>query len=445
MLFRSLLSSIVGATGAVWSFTIALLANPITWVVLAIAAFIAAIIILEKEFGILSKAFDLFMFCLGYIAGTAVKTGKILVDAFMVPFRFFSRLIERAGGFGNALKSILKLALSIVFPPLAIAFNWEALKAGVPRMLSWIKGMIPGFLASGKALWGAFSDGIKSMIMNPVEIVTSGIAKIKSLLSFSNIIKGGAATAAASMILATPPVMPNPEINNPVSPQGSAQMQTATPPVMAIPKVPEITNPVSLGIQPEVAAPKIPGLDPIVASMTVRNIELPSIPELSASMAIPKVPKITNPVSLGIQPEVAAPKIPGIDPIVASMTVQNIELPSIPELSASMTIPKVPEITNPVPANGLAQMQVAKTVVPPAIANINQVVSKKITNNPGKIQPSLDPGKSKTRVAVNKSTVTKTEQKKEVHIHIDGLALPGVTDTNSLIAELVKMAGGYDV
>ena len=47
-----------GLTAATWAFTTALLANPITWIVVGIAALIAVVIILEKKFGAVSKASD---------------------------------------------------------------------------------------------------------------------------------------------------------------------------------------------------------------------------------------------------------------------------------------------------------------------------------------------------------------------------------------------------
>jgi len=47
-----------GLTAATWGFTAALLANPITWIVVGIAALIAVAVILEKKFGAVSKAGD---------------------------------------------------------------------------------------------------------------------------------------------------------------------------------------------------------------------------------------------------------------------------------------------------------------------------------------------------------------------------------------------------
>lgn len=179
-----LLGAVVSATAAVWSFTAALLANPITWVVLAIAALVAGLIILEKETGFVSRAWDVFMYGLGYAVGTCVKAGRAIVDAFMAPFRWIGRLIKRVGGVGEALKMLVKLVLSIVFPPLSLALNWDAVKVGGTQAIAWIKGMIPSFMEAGKALWGAFTGGIQSMVDQPVEAVKSGLTKLRNMLPF---------------------------------------------------------------------------------------------------------------------------------------------------------------------------------------------------------------------------------------------------------------------
>lgn len=178
-----LITSIVGATRAVWGFTTALLANPITWVVLAIAGLVAFLIVLEKEFGILSLGLDLFMFGLGYVAGAAVKAGRILLDAFLAPFRFLGDVIDQVGGVGKAVKKLAKIFLSLVFPPLAIGFYWDDIKTGVPRLLSWIRGLVPGFLAAGRDVWAGFVAGVESMVMMPVRLISAGMAAVRDLLS----------------------------------------------------------------------------------------------------------------------------------------------------------------------------------------------------------------------------------------------------------------------
>ncbi len=255
-----LLSTLGAATAGVWSFTTALLANPITWVVMAIAALVAGLIILQKEFGILSKALDWIMYGMGYLAGTAMQAGKAIVDAFMVPFRFIGRLIDKVGGIGNAVKELAKIVMAVAFPPLAIAFYWDELKTGIPKMLAWIKGLIPKFLEMGEALFGAFTDGMKSMLKSPLTAVKGGFSKLmnffpgsdakegplsrltasgtalmttvatgmqKGMPSLENAVKAGAATMAAGLVIAAPGPAPMDQLYK--QPAPPAKIEAAVP------------------------------------------------------------------------------------------------------------------------------------------------------------------------------------------------------------------------
>lgn len=50
-----LVAALVAATAAVWSFTVALLANPIVWIIIAIIALVAAIVLIVKHWDIVKK------------------------------------------------------------------------------------------------------------------------------------------------------------------------------------------------------------------------------------------------------------------------------------------------------------------------------------------------------------------------------------------------------
>jgi len=58
VIFTALIPAIVSATAAVSSFTVALLANPLTWVALAVGAVVAAIVILVQHLGGLGNTFQ---------------------------------------------------------------------------------------------------------------------------------------------------------------------------------------------------------------------------------------------------------------------------------------------------------------------------------------------------------------------------------------------------
>lgn len=166
-LATSFLSSIGAAITAVWSFTVALLANPVTWVVVGVIALGAAIYGLYKKFEIVKTGVNAFLYVLGYLFGVWVKMGKGIVNAFLHPL--------------DSVKN-----------------GFTGLKNSLKKMISWVKGIIPEFLASGKALWGAFSDGIKSKVMGPVNTVKAGLAKVRNLLPFSDAKEGPLSTLTLS-------------------------------------------------------------------------------------------------------------------------------------------------------------------------------------------------------------------------------------------------------
>nr|WP_284707756.1 phage tail tape measure protein [Sporomusa sphaeroides] len=133
-LYRSLITAIP----AVWSFTIALLANPITWIILGIVALGGAIYA-----------------CIVYwddIRYAAVTAWVWIVDAW-----------------GNG-----------------VAF----IQTSVNGALGWVSGMATTFFTSGAALWDAFTGGIRSTLSGPAEVVRAGLQSVRNLLPFSDAKEG---------------------------------------------------------------------------------------------------------------------------------------------------------------------------------------------------------------------------------------------------------------
>ncbi len=58
--------------------------------------------------------------------------------------------------------------------------------------------MVPTFKASGRALWGGFTDGLRSMVNEPVEVAKSALAKLRNLLPFSDAKEGPLSTLTLS-------------------------------------------------------------------------------------------------------------------------------------------------------------------------------------------------------------------------------------------------------
>jgi len=146
-----------GLIASVWSFTAALLANPITWVVLAIIGLIAVIVLLIRHW----------------------DTVKVAVISAWETIK---------GAVGAGVAFVGNLANNF----------WLVIKGGIDKALAWLGGLWDTFKNAGKGLLDAFTEGLKSVISKPVEVVKSGLAKIRNLLPFSDAKTGPLSTLTKS-------------------------------------------------------------------------------------------------------------------------------------------------------------------------------------------------------------------------------------------------------
>lgn len=157
---------------SVWSFTAALLANPITWIVVGIIALIAALILLWQNWD------SVVAFIKGVFSG------------------FVNGIIN---GFNWIKEKVLSLPSTI-----ANAFTqlWDRVKStftnGIQNIKNFISGVPAWFKESGAKIMSTFTDGIKAAISKPVEAVKSGLAKIRNLLPFSDAKEGPLSTLTLS-------------------------------------------------------------------------------------------------------------------------------------------------------------------------------------------------------------------------------------------------------
>jgi len=99
-----------GLTAATWAFTVALLANPITWIVVGIAALIAVVVILEKKFGAVSKAGDFLSKGIKNLVGWFKDKLKPVINVVQaVVARFGDRLLLLLGPLGLVIFVIKRL------------------------------------------------------------------------------------------------------------------------------------------------------------------------------------------------------------------------------------------------------------------------------------------------------------------------------------------------
>lgn len=136
--------------GSVWSFTAALLANPVTWVVVGIVALIAAIVL----------------------------------------------LYNKCEWFRNAVNAIWAHIVQ------GVAAGWETVKSWFLNGLEAVKGLITGAIGwfgnSGKAVVDTFAGGIKSAFSNAVDAVKDGLQLIRNMLPFSDAKTGPLSTLTLS-------------------------------------------------------------------------------------------------------------------------------------------------------------------------------------------------------------------------------------------------------
>jgi len=135
-----------GLIASVWSFTAALLANPITWVIVGIVALIVAIVLLWKNWDSvtawLRSAWD-----------TACQ------------------------GISNGIQGI---------------------RDGFNSIITWITGKIAWFGEAGKKIIDTLVGGIKSFASKPVEAITGIFQKVRNLLPFSDAREGPLSTLTLS-------------------------------------------------------------------------------------------------------------------------------------------------------------------------------------------------------------------------------------------------------
>lgn len=137
-------------TASVWSFTAALLANPITWVIAGIVALIAALVL----------------------------------------------LYNKCEWFRNAVNTICTNIVQGVAAGFEAVKNWFL--NGLESIKSLVTGAIGWFGNSGKAVVETFAGGIKNAFSSAVDAVKDGLQKIRNMLPFSDAKTGPLSTLTLS-------------------------------------------------------------------------------------------------------------------------------------------------------------------------------------------------------------------------------------------------------
>lgn len=139
-------TALPGLIASVWSFTAALFANPITWIIIGIVALVAAIILLWRNW--------------------------------------------------DSVTAWLTAAWAAAVAGIGAGIQW--IKDGFSGMIGWITGKIAWFGEAGKKIIDTLVGGIKSVAMHPVEAIKGIFQKVRNLLPFSDAKEGPLSTLTLS-------------------------------------------------------------------------------------------------------------------------------------------------------------------------------------------------------------------------------------------------------
>lgn len=204
-------TALPGLIAGVWSFTAALLANPITWIVIAIIALIGGIILLWNKCEWFRDGIKgIFNFIKDGVTGMintvkSVFTGiKDTIDNTMSAAKNvvkdkldgMKQTYQEAGG---GISGVAAVTINTIKESYTAGFNFldkitggkmtvirDKFVEGIQKIKDKITGAISWFKESGKKIITTFTDGIKATINKPAEVVKGGLQKIRNMLPFSD-------------------------------------------------------------------------------------------------------------------------------------------------------------------------------------------------------------------------------------------------------------------
>ena len=177
-----------GLIASVWSFTAALLANPITWIIVGIVALVAALVLLWQNWDAvvawIQNAWSAFV--------NGIKAG-------------FDWIVNLFAGMPTWLQFAIAAFMPFIGIPMLIINNWSSIVGffsnlwagiqnaftnGIQGIKNFITGTFAWFRESGAKILTTFTEGIKSAVSAPIEAVKGGLAKIRQMLPFSDAKEG---------------------------------------------------------------------------------------------------------------------------------------------------------------------------------------------------------------------------------------------------------------
>ena len=163
------------ASAATWAFNAALLANPLTWIVLAIVGLIAALVLLVKHWDTVKRVVRDFFDRYGNYALAALAVAMPFIGIPLLIARNWSRIVGVVRGVWDSVVGIFRdhwaKILAVIFPPvgipLLIAQEWDQIVGIVGgiwnRVYETVKGWIEAIISFIKEIPGKVKDAVKDI------------------------------------------------------------------------------------------------------------------------------------------------------------------------------------------------------------------------------------------------------------------------------------------
>ena len=160
-----------GAITATWAWTTALLANPMTWVVVGLVALVAGIVLLVKHWSG-AKA------VMGDVWGAMVAGWNKVITWFKSGFAWLEGILRKTPSWALWLMPFIGV-------PLLIIKHWSTIKGALGAVWTWIKGFSGNMVSAGANIVKSIAQGMMGAIMHPVEAIKKVVEKVRRFLPFS--------------------------------------------------------------------------------------------------------------------------------------------------------------------------------------------------------------------------------------------------------------------
>ena len=195
------------ASAATWAFNAALLANPLTWIVLGIVGLIAALVLLVKHWDTVKRVVRDFFDRYGNYVLAALAVAMPFIGIPLLIARNWSRIVGVVRGVWDSVVGIFRdhwaKILAVIFPavglPILIAQEWDQIVGFVGdiwnRVYDTVKGWIEAIISFIKEIPGKVKDAVKDI----PNMVTEAVKDIPVVGQVVNIV-GGVADKAKGFL-----------------------------------------------------------------------------------------------------------------------------------------------------------------------------------------------------------------------------------------------------